>query len=281
MKTLNDKFVLSNGVEVPCIGYGTWQIPNGEAGVNLIVEAFKQGYRHIDTAAIYENEEIVGKAIKRSGLKREDLFITSKLWNTERGYDSALKAFDVSLKKLQLDYLDLYLIHWPAVKPANWKDINTQTWTAFEELYRDKKIRSIGVSNFKRFRIKCLMQSVEIMPHLNQLEFHPGFMQLSTVEFCKSTDVVVSAWGPLANGKILDNSELRAIASRYNKSVAQLCIRWCLQHEVLPLPKSSTKQRMIENANVFDFSISAADMEAIDNLPFMGGSNLDPDKIDF
>jgi diketogulonate reductase-like aldo/keto reductase len=281
MKSLNDKFVLSNGVEIPCIGYGTWQIPNGESGVNAILEALKVGYRHIDTASVYENEESVGEAISRSGIKREDLFVTSKLWNTDRGYDKVLKAFDGSMKRLKLDYLDLYLIHWPVVKDKSWREINGNTWSAFEALYQEKRIRSIGVSNFKKFRIKALMQFVEIMPHVNQIEFHPGFMQMQTVEFCKTTDVLVQAWGPLASGKILDNPELRAIASKYNKSIAQLCIRWCLQHDVLPLPKSVSKERMIENAAIFDFSISASDMEIIDNLPFIGGSNLDPDKIDF
>lgn len=281
MESLNDRFILSNGVEVPCIGYGTWQVPNGKTGVDAILEALKMGYRHIDTASVYENEESVGEAIRQSGIKREELFITSKLWNTDRGYDKALKAFNTSMKKLKLDYLDLYLIHWPAVKFSNWRDININTWSAFETLYREEKVRSIGVSNFKRFRIKSLMQVVEIMPHVNQIEFHPGFMQLPTVEFCKNTDVVVSAWGPLGGGKILDSPELKAIASKYNKSVSQLCIRWCLQHNVLPLPKSVNKGRIMENADVFDFFISSADMETIDNLPYIGGSNLDPDRIDF
>ncbi|MDR2410342.1 MAG: aldo/keto reductase [Bacteroidales bacterium] len=281
MKSLNDRFILNNGIEIPCIGYGTWQIPNGEAGVNAILEALKLGYRHIDTASVYENEECVGEAIKRSGIERSELFITSKLWNTDRGYDKALKAFDVSMKKLKLDYLDLYLIHWPLVKDNKWKEINSNTWSAFETLYRDKRIRSIGVSNFKRYRIKSLMQMVEIMPHVNQLEFHPGFMQWSTVEYCKQTDVAVEAWGPLAGGKILDNPDLVAVAAKYNKTVAQLCIKWCLQHGVLPLPKSVSKERMIENANVFDFSISPEDMNFIDALPYIGGSNIDADNIDF
>jgi diketogulonate reductase-like aldo/keto reductase len=281
MESLNDRFILSNGVEVPCIGYGTWQIPNGKTGVDTILEALNMGYRHIDTASVYENEASVGEAIRQSGIKREDLFITSKLWNTDRGYDTALKAFDVSMKKLKLDYLDMYLIHWPAVKFRNWREINAKTWLAFEQLYEEKRIRSIGVSNFKRFRIKSLMQVVEIMPHLNQIEFHPGFMQLPTVDFCKNTDVAVSAWGPLGGGKILDNPELKAIASKYNKSVSQLCIKWCLQHNVLPLPKSVNKERMVEHIIVFDFYISPSDMETIDNLPYIGGSNLDPDRIDF
>jgi diketogulonate reductase-like aldo/keto reductase len=281
MKSLNDRFILSNGVEVPCIGYGTWQIPNGEAGVNAILEALKVGYRHIDTASVYENEESVGEAIKRSGINRSELFVTSKLWNTDRGYDNVLKAFDVSMKKLKLDYLDLYLIHWPLVKDEKWREVNANTWTAFEKLYREERIRSIGVCNFKRYRIKALMQIAEIMPHVNQLEFHPGFMQLPTVDFCKGTDVFVEAWGPLAGGKILDSPELKSVAVKYKKTVAQLCIRWCLQHKILPLPKSVNRERMIENANVFDFLISPEDMDYIDKLPYMGGSNIDSDKIDF
>jgi diketogulonate reductase-like aldo/keto reductase len=281
MESLKDRFILSNGVEVPCIGFGTWQIPQGETCVNAVLEALKAGYRHIDTASVYENEESVADAIIRSGINRSELFITSKLWNSDRGYDKVLKAFDNSMKKLKLDYLDLYLIHWPAVRGSNWKEINANTWSAFETLYREKRIRSIGVSNFKKYRIKSLMQVCEIMPHINQLEFHPGFMQSTTVAFCKKTDIVVEAWGPLAGGKILDNPELKSIAEKYNKSVAQLCIKWCLQHNVLPLPKSSNKDRMVENANVFDFSISSSDMEFIDKLPYIGGSNIDADKIDF
>lgn len=282
MKTLNDYFVLKNGVKIPCIGFGTWQITDEEIVISSVKEAVKIGYRHIDTAAIYENEESIGKAICQMDIAREELFITSKLWNSDRGYDQVMKAFDKTLNKLQTSYLDLYLIHWPAnQKVENWEEVNADTWSAFEKLYEQGKIRAIGVSNFLKHHLESLINKSKIVPMVNQIEFHPGQMQSEVLGFCKENQILVEAWGPLGAGKMLHNDILSSIAKKYNKSVAQICIRWCLQNETLPLPKSITAERIEENAKVFDFEIDIADMNVINGLPYIGGSGLDPDRANF
>lgn len=280
MNKLTDKFILSNGVGIDCVGYGTWLTPDGEVAVNAVAEALKLGYRHIDTAAIYGNEVSVGAAIKQSGLPREEIFVTSKLWNTERGYEKTLAAFDETMEKLGLDYLDLYLIHWPAHKNQydNFDEVNLSTWKAFIELYKKGRIKAIGVSNFLPHHLSALMQT-EVKPMVNQIEFHPGFMQEETLEYCQKNGIIVEAWSPLGRGEMLQNETLLGIAKKYNKTVAQLCIRWCLQNGTLPLPKSVTPSRIAENANVFDFEISNEDMKTINEMEYCGGSGLNPDTF--
>lgn len=282
MKQLSDSFVLSNGYRIPCIGFGTWQTPNGGTAVSAVKAAIKNGYRHIDAAAVYANETSVGKGISESGINRSDLFVTSKVWNSERGYKKTLNAFAKTLADLQLDYLDLYLIHWPASSSrySNWEELNLETWRAMTDLHKSGKIRAIGVSNFLPHHLAALMES-EVPPMVNQIEFHPGQMQHETVPFCRKNSILVEAWSPLGSGRLLSSPLLASIAAKYNKSVAQLCIRWCLQHEVLPLPKSVTPARIAENADVFDFSIAEDDMAAIDNMANVGGSGLHPDHVDF
>lgn len=273
---------LNNGYMIPEIGYGTWQSPDSEVTVNGAKAAIACGYRHIDTAAAYKNEESVGEGIKESGIARKDLFVTSKVWNTQRGYEKTIAAFEKTLSDLDLDYLDLYLIHWPASKKdyENWEEINLETWRAMTDLYKAGKIKAIGVSNFKPHHLEALMKT-EVKPMVNQIEFHPGFMQEETVKYCRDNGILVEAWSPLGTGRMLTNPDLQEIASHYGKSVAQICIRWCIQHDVLPLPKSVTPSRIEENSNVFDFEINAEDMQRIDALENFGGSGLDPDEVDF
>lgn len=282
-KNLQDTYTLANDVQIPCIGFGTWQTPDGETAINSVKAALKAGYRHIDTAACYGNEASVGQAIKESGVPREEIFVTSKVWNTERGYEKTLAAFETTMAKLDLDYVDLYLIHWPAAANQfeNWKEINAQTWRALEELYIKGKVKAIGVSNFLPHHLEALLEGAKVVPMVNQIEYHPGFMQAESVDFCKAHNILVEAWSPLGTGNVLNNETLIMMAQKYSKTVAQICIRWVLQHGILPLPKSVTESRIIENTEVFDFEIKDEDMAIIDAIPFCGGAGINPDAINF
>lgn len=276
-------YQLNNGVLMPAIGFGTWQTPDGQTAVDSVRKALECGYRHIDTAAIYGNEKSVGQGIAESGIDRRSLFITTKLWNSERGYDSTIRAFEKSLDDLGLEYLDLYLIHWPAVEKqfGDWTQINLDTWRAMERLYDEGRIRAIGVSNFMPHHLEPLMDAAVVVPAVNQIEYHPGQMQQECVDYCRRNGIVVEAWSPLGTGRLLDNELLVRLAEKYGKSVAQLCIRWALQNGTAPLPKSVTPSRIEQNLDVYDFKISDADMKAIDAMPYAGGSGLVPDEVDF
>jgi diketogulonate reductase-like aldo/keto reductase len=275
-------FLLNNDTQIPAIGFGTWQIPDGETTKNSVKTAIENGYRHIDAAAIYKNEKGVGAGIKASGIDRKDLFITSKLWNSERGYETTLQAFEKTLNDLQLDYLDLYLIHWPANAQQfeNWQQLNSETWRAMEKLYNEGEIKAIGLSNFLPHHIEALLETAKIKPAVNQLEFHPGFMQTECVAFCHKNNILVEGWSPLGRGEVLKNKPLQEIAKKYEKTIAQLCIRWALQNNVVPLPKSSTASIIKENYEIFDFEISMEDIEIINEMKF-GGSGLNPDTVTF
>ncbi len=252
---------LNNGVKMPILGFGVYQIPDAEECENAVYEALLAGYRLIDTAAGYLNEEAVGRAIKRSGVPREELFITTKIWVQDAGYESAKLAFAKSLKKLQLDYLDLYLIHQPFGDYYG-------TWRAMEELYREGKIKAIGVSNFMPDRLMDLMVHNEIVPAVNQIETHPFYQQTESAAFLKEQGVQHQSWAPFAEGRnnLFGNEVLTSIAEKHRKSVAQVVLRWIVQREIVVIPKSVRKERIVENFNIFDFTLSADDMEHITAL---------------
>jgi len=277
-------YQLNNGNKIPAIGFGTYKAQEDE-GIAAVKKAIDTGYRLIDTAAKYENEEAVGKAIKQSGIAREELMITTKLWRENLGYESTKKAFETSLAKLDLDYIDLYLIHWPANAKnyENWQKANNDSWRAMEELVKEGKIKNIGVSNFWPEHLEPLLEAAEIEPVINQIEFHPGYWQPELTRYCKEKNILVEAWSPLARGKVFESEEIKAIAKKYNKSVAQICLRWILEHNALVIPKSSTPERIEDNFDIFDFQLNAEDIKTIDNLPQMGFSgelpNHWPDRV--
>jgi diketogulonate reductase-like aldo/keto reductase len=267
----NRFYTLSNQLTIPAIGFGTWQIPQGEIAYNSVLAALKAGYRHLDTAMAYGNEESVGKAIKDSKIKREDIFVTTKLPAEIKGYQQALDAFNKSLKALDLERIDLYLIHAP--KPwgksgsgMEYMDQNIESWKAFEKLYQEGKIRSIGVSNFLPMHLEKLMGATSIVPMVNQILINPGTIPHDNISFCREHNILLEAYSPLATGRIFELKYLEEIAERYQKTVAQLCIRWSFQNGFLPLPKSQTETRIIENLKIFDFVIEPEDMNRIGQI---------------
>ncbi|MDQ1099820.1 aldo/keto reductase [Chryseobacterium sp. SORGH_AS_1048] len=242
--------------------------------------ALQNGYRLLDTAAIYKNEEAVGKGIAESGIPREEVFLTTKLQRENLGYENAKEDFQESLEKLKLDYVDLYLIHWPANAKnyADWQKTNAETWRAMEELQREGKIRSIGVSNFWKEHLDALLQTARVVPAVNQIEFHPGYWQPELTELCKDLSIAIEAWSPLARGKVFDNNVLKNIAEKHGKSVSQITLRWVIEQGAIPIPKSSTKDRILENLEVFDFVLSQEEISAINILPEMGFSGELPNE---
>lgn len=283
MNNINDVYKLSNGVGIPCVGFGTWQTPDGETAVKAVTAALEAGYRHIDTAEGYGNEGSIGEALAASGIERGGLFLTSKLKNDYRGYDMTMRAFEQTLKDLRTDYLDLFLIHWP--NPLKYRDEwqrhNAETWRAFEELYKAGKIRAIGVSNFRPHHLEELAKTAEIMPMVNQIRLCPGCTQDEVVEYSRSKGMLLEAYSPLGIGKIFEVPEMQELAKKYDRSIAQICIRWSLQNGWLPLPKSVTPSRIEENTRVFDFTLSDEDIKLIAGLTGCVGLARDPDVAPF
>ncbi|RNF16515.1 prostaglandin f synthase [Trypanosoma conorhini] len=268
---------LSNGVAMPQLGLGVWKSAQGEETVHAVQCAVKAGYRHVDTAAVYKNEESVGKGIAACGVPREEIFVTTKLWNADQGYEQAQKGFATSLKKLGLTYVDLYLIHWPG------KDKYLDSWRAMEKLYEEKKVRAIGVSNFHQHHLENLLKHCKVPPMVNQIELHPLNNQKELREYCKAKNIAVTAWSPLGQGNLLADPKLKAIGDKYGKTPAQVILRWDLQHGVITIPKSTHEDRIVENSKVFDFELKPEDMDAIDamNTNHRYGPNPDECMLDF
>lgn len=268
MKSINDCYVLSNGLQIPCMGFGTY---NAKDGDNLVIgkTAIEAGYRYFDTASLYETERVLGQAIRESKIPRNEFFIASKLWIDERGYKEAKEAFERTLERLQTDYLDLYLIHWPRGKEGDtdWKEKDLDTWRALEELCDAGKIKGLGLSNFLPHHTEVILENCRIKPVVDQLEIHPGYTQEAAVRYCEEHNIRVQAWSPLGRSIMLKNPILLEFAKKYEKSVAQICLRFLLQKGIIPLVKSSAMERMKQNQDIFDFEITKEDMSIINNMP--------------
>lgn len=279
VNSLQDTTTLHNGVEMPWFGLGVFKVEEGPELVNAVKVAIKHGYRSIDTAAVYANEEGVGKGIREglneAGIAREDLFVTSKVWNSDLGYESTLAAYETSLKKLGLEYLDLYLIHWPV--EGKYKE----AWRALETLYKEGKVKAIGVSNFQIHHLKDLLKDAEVKPMVNQVECHPRLTQKDVQAFCQDQGIQLEAWSPLMQGELLNHEGLQEIASTYGKSVAQVILRWDLQNGIVTIPKSTKEHRIVENASIFDFELTEEDMARINELNQNHRVGPDPDNFDF
>ncbi len=272
---------LSNGVWMPQIGLGTWQIADKKQMCALLKSAYEIGYRLFDTAAAYHNEMALGRALAELSVRREELFLSDKVWNTCRGYDAVKRACESSLRKLKTDYLDLYLIHWPAscrLYP-DWSKINADTWRGMEALYREGAVKAIGVCNFKEHHLLELEKTAEVMPMVNQLEMHPGMPQADMLAFCREKGIAVQASSPLGNGQILQQETLKGIGQRKGKTAAQICLKWALQKGVAVIPKTANADRLSENMALSDFWLEAEEMDAIDRMPWCGGIGIDPDEV--
>jgi diketogulonate reductase-like aldo/keto reductase len=268
--TIKSRVKLNNGVEIPILGLGTYLSGPSRVTQAAILHALGAGYRHFDTAKFYRNEGDIGEAIKQSGIPREDIFLTTKLWNSDHGHDSTIAACNQSLQKLGVDYVDLYLIHWPVT------DIRMESWKAMETLLDEGKCRAIGVCNYTVKHLKELLNDADIVPAVNQVEFHPFLYQKELLDFCRENGIQLEAYSPFAKGRKLNEPVLASIGEHYNKTPAQILIRWALEHRLVVIPKSSKKQRIRENANVFDFSISPEDMTVLNVLDENYRSAWDP-----
>ena len=257
---MNENFkVLSNGIKMPSIGFGTYKSGSDEETAKIVKYALNIGYRQIDTASFYGNEVGIGNGIKESEINREDIFLVTKLWNDDHGYDKTIEAFNKSLERLQVNYIDLYLVHWP-------NKLNSETWKAFEYLYKTGKVKAIGVCNFKIGHLEELKKTAEIMPMVNQIEIHPQSSKNDILSYCEENNIQLVAWSPIMRGKLFSNDLMIDLAEKYKKTIAQIILRWHVQRGIIPIPKSSNEERIKENLSIFDFELSNADMKTIDLL---------------
>lgn len=267
--------MLSNGVAIPLVGLGVFKLEEGEEVANSVTWALEAGYRSIDTAKVYGNERGVGKAIKESEVPRDQIFLTTKVWNSDQGYDETLRAFDKSLALLEEEYIDLYLVHWPV------KGKYVDTWKALEKLYKEGRVRSVGVSNFLQHHLEDVLEASSLVPMVNQVEFHPRLQQPGLQAFCKRHNVQLEAWSPIMKGRVIDIPTLNEIGGRYGKNPVQVTLRWLLQKEIVSIPKSARKERIVSNIDIFDFALTDEDIQRIDKLDTGERIGPDPDNFDF
>ena len=279
-----DTYTLNNGIEIPKIAFGTWQLEEGDVAYKSVAKALELGYHHIDTAQVYGNENSVGQAIQDSGIDRQDIFLTTKVWNDKGSYEATKLSIDESMEKLKVDYLDLLLIHWPNPKEfqANdgWKERNAQVWKAMEEYYQAGKVKAIGVSNFLEHHLEELLKTATVKPQVNQIKLSPGLSQDELVAYCRQHDILLEAYSPLGKGEIFSDNDLKTLAEKYNRTVAQLALQWSLQHGFLPLPRSQNPVNIESNLQVGDFELAAEDMEAMDQIEGLVEAP-DPDHASF
>lgn len=276
---MNKTYTLNNGVQIPSVGFGTYKAADGKSA-DIIKKAIESGYRYFDTASFYGTEPYLAEAIRQSGLPREEFFIASKLWKTEMGYENAKDAFRRTLENLDTDYLDLYLIHWPLPEPGyeNWKELDRETWRALEELYSEGKIRAIGLSNFLPHHIENILAGCTVRPAVDQIEYHPGYSQETAVQYCKENGILVQAWSPIGRSRVLEDSLVCELAAKYRVSPAQICLKFAVQRGVVPLPKSSSLERMKQNMDLFSFEMDQEDIWRLATMPQSGWSGEHPDQ---
>lgn len=274
-----EHYILNNGVEIPAIAFGTYKAADGKSA-DVIRTAIEAGYRYFDTASFYGTETYLAQAVRESGISRDELFIASKLWKTEMGYDNVKDAFARTLENLNTDYLDLYLIHWPLPEPGykDWKQLDKETWRAMEELYHEGKVRAIGLSNFLPHHIENILEDCTVRPAADQIEYHPGYSQEATVQYCKEKNIIVQAWSPIGRQRVLDETLVQELAEKYKVSPAQICLKFAAQRGIIPLPKSSSIERMKENLDLYSFELELEDIWRLASMPQAGWSGEHPDR---
>lgn len=274
-----EHYILNNGVEIPAIAFGTYKAAEGKSA-DVIRTAIEAGYRYFDTASFYGTETYLGQAVRESGISRDEIFIASKLWKTEMGYDNVRDAFERTLENLNTDYLDLYLIHWPLPEPGykDWKQLDKETWRAMEELYHAGKVRAIGLSNFLPHHIENILEDCAVRPAVDQIEYHPGYSQEAVVNYCRERGILVQAWSPIGRSRVLDEPLVKELAAKYDVSPAQICLKFAVQRNIIPLPKSSSEDRMRENLDLYSFELEQDDIWRLSTMPQTGWSGEHPDR---